>query len=518
MKNDVWFDGLSLDQHAVKTIDNRYTSKREYSATKQTYISYFELALSPAYFNHFYEQLTKNFKNYLGYADDQKAPGISVSTLGAYLNSDFDEEEPYNRADAKAFTIYAFEYFANNYEKVMTSGGNAYSWQYVDYITDIALDSSRYSDSAASVPFLGIVLHGYVEFAGSPINMEGNLDYAILKTIESGAGLQFVLSYRNTENLKEDELLSQYYSINYKIWKDDLISIYAEVNEILKDLQTSTIVEHLFVDGTRVPDNDELRADAEAAVAELIAAEAEKRVAAEKEYNYNIMKARKLLKSGLNTIKTDVEEAREKLFAATGSWTVAKEMFENTSQNSNNTAELAGTLFDMDKAGREALDVLYSYLDAYEFASERYDVVKQTYESELDDFAQSLKALGEDKDMALDPEEATYYSELKALAESIIETMNDAYKAVYKGKKNFEYRTEAKAEDATNEGKDSYSKYETATNKIVYEEYYNDATGTTTAFILNFNDYAVVVTNPKTGITYTIEAYGYVVLKSSKKS
>ena len=52
-----WFDGLSLKNHAVKTIDNRYTSRREYSATKQTYISYFDLALSPAYFSHFYGEL-----------------------------------------------------------------------------------------------------------------------------------------------------------------------------------------------------------------------------------------------------------------------------------------------------------------------------------------------------------------------------------------------------------------------------------------------------------------------------
>ena len=52
------FDGLSNKDHAVKTIDDRYSSKRYYSATKQTYISYFELAISPAYFDHFYTKLT----------------------------------------------------------------------------------------------------------------------------------------------------------------------------------------------------------------------------------------------------------------------------------------------------------------------------------------------------------------------------------------------------------------------------------------------------------------------------
>ncbi len=256
---DYAFDGLSLKKHAVKTIDNRYTSKREYSATKQTYISYFELALSPAYFSHFYEKFTKNYLKY-------DPIGISVSTLGSYLNSDFDEDEPYNREDSRKFTEQAFAYLDEHYNKVMTSGGNAYSWKYVDYITDIALDSSRYSQSAASVPFLGMVLHGYVEIAGSPINMEGNIEYSMLKAIENGAALKFLLSYRNTENLKDWVTLSKYYSVRYDIWFDDVVSYYNEINAVLKDLQTSLIVDHRFVEGTRVPDMDELEADAKAAV------------------------------------------------------------------------------------------------------------------------------------------------------------------------------------------------------------------------------------------------------------
>jgi hypothetical protein len=41
---------------------------------------------------------------------------------------------------------------------------------------------------------------------------------------------------------------------------------------------------------------------------------------------------------------------------------------------------------------------------------------------------------------------------------------------------------------------------------------YVSAEGDVTALILNFNNYAVVVTAPN-GVTYTLEAYGYIVLK-----
>ena len=260
------FDGLSLSKHAAKTIDDRYTSKREYNSTFQTRVGYFQLALSPAYFSRFYEKLSSKYLKY-------EPIGISVSTMGNYLNSDFDEDEPYNREDSKNFTKEALQYLDSKYSKVMTSGGNAYTWSYVDYIKDIALDSSRYSVASASVPFLGMVLHGSVQYAGSPINMEGNIDYALLKAIENGASLNFILVYQNYDKLKTSEILSQYYSVRYDIWFNDVVSLYNELNAAMKDIQTSSIVDHQFIDGLRVPEDEEILADAAQAVKDAIAEE-----------------------------------------------------------------------------------------------------------------------------------------------------------------------------------------------------------------------------------------------------
>ena len=300
--NDTWFDGLTLSKHAAKTIDNRYTSKREYSATKHTYVSYFELALSPAYFSHFYEKFIPKYEKY-------SPIGISVSTLGSYVNSDFDEDEPYNRADGQNYTEKAFGYIESELEnaEIMTAGGNAYSWKYVDHITDIALDSSRFSISSASVPFLGMVLHGYVEIAGTAINEEGNLDYAFLKSVESGAAMKFILSYRNTEKLKEYETLSRYYSVNYDIWyndgEGDLVKMYHELNALLADVQTSAIIGHEFISGTRVPDDDELMLDAEQAVKDAIEYEKALENATSEAERLEIFEARQLILKGTEAVE-----------------------------------------------------------------------------------------------------------------------------------------------------------------------------------------------------------------------
>ena len=251
-------DGFSMRKHSIRTIDDRMTYKRDWIPTQQRYGGMFQMVVSPAYYEKFY---TKFMENYL---EQSNLTGISVGSLGTALNSDFDEDEPYNREDAKGFTTKALEYISGKDEtalQVMVSGGNAFTWQYADHILGAALDSSRYIKASYSVPFVGVVLHGYTNFTGTPLNMEGDVNYAKLKAIENGASVYFTLSYQNTQKLKEDVFFSKYYSVRYDIWFDDVVEIYNQLNTELKDVQNKVIIDHQFLAGMRVPDVDELDRD-----------------------------------------------------------------------------------------------------------------------------------------------------------------------------------------------------------------------------------------------------------------
>lgn len=245
---------VNMKKYAARTVDNRYTSKRVYSVTKQEMISYYQMVLSPVTFSRFYEKVEKKYAKL-----DNKA--ISLSTFGSDLNSDFDEELTSLREESKEYTIKALSFFDDKGYDIMVDGGNAFTWGYVDHILEVPLDSNRYSNESENVPFMGVVLHGYVQFAGSALNMEGNLKYAMLKAIQNGAGVYFVISYANTELLKENELLSQNYSVRYDIWQKRLVEIYKELNAVLADVQTKLIIDHQFLDGTRVPTDEELWQD-----------------------------------------------------------------------------------------------------------------------------------------------------------------------------------------------------------------------------------------------------------------
>ena len=270
------FDGLKLDRDIVKTIDNRYSSYREYDASLQAYVSYFTLCVSPSSYEVFYEKFSDKYAKY-----DNNV--ISVATLGSTLNSDFDEDDPYNRVDSKDMTVDFLATLDADMTSIMSEKCNVYTWQYIDKMLNVSLQSSRSLYASATVPFVGVVLHGSVEFAGTPLNMAGDIDYEILRTIESGAGMYCILSYDNTELLKEDYDLSANYSVRYDFWKDKIVDYYNILDEAIGDLQTEYIVGHEFIIGERVPSEAEQAADAiaadEQAVADAAAADEEARKA-----------------------------------------------------------------------------------------------------------------------------------------------------------------------------------------------------------------------------------------------
>ena len=587
-------DGVNLKKHAVKTIDNRYTSKRVYSATKQSQMSYYELAMSPAYFSVFYEALTEDYKEY-------DPTGISVSTLGSYLNSDFDKKDPYNREDGKAYTVKAFQYFEENYDEVMTSGGNAYTWSYVDHITDIALDSSRYIQASAAVPFLGIVLHGYVQFAGTPINMEGNTDYALLKAIENGASLNFVLSYQNTNLLKEDELLSQNFSVRYDIWFSDVVSMYKELNSVLADVQTSIIVGHEFIPGYRVADKDEILKDMYAVIDGTVDFERELAETADDEKRQQLLDARQGIESNTkkikdtlyesyynnidklltlvatyNTLGTDLETATATLTAARAAYDAIKNEYNAAVEalagpkaaleaaqaalaeavESGDADAIAAAQIVVDQCQAvvdplaAAVDVYQPTVDAYNTAVTERNRISDERGSTLDKIRKDAPAVWEnyaptfvknaydiqnmyeqsvaymaylrensnfsDEFLAeieanITPLEATYndvvaklsgvsakMSELKAALAAVGVTMGDFVMP--------ERPTTAAPAEKQPSIANVSGRYYSNDNKIVLLTYENGK-----QFILNFNSFAV--TTKVGNVVYTVDAYGYVVIK-----
>lgn len=240
VQKDELFDGFEYKQDSIKTIDNRSASYREYSGLSQGYTSSRRIFLSPRVVSEFYDKAYEDYSVL-------NVGGISVSSLGKLLSSDFYKDDPLNREDSKKLYTKLMEKIEENNTNVMISGGNAYMLSYVTDITDVALEDSRSIYSMASVPFMGIVLHGYINFSGSALNLAGDYQYTLLKTIENGAVPYFVVAIQNTSELKTSQY-TNYYSVRYSIWVNDIANTYLQLNDLLKDVKYSPIASHEFLD------------------------------------------------------------------------------------------------------------------------------------------------------------------------------------------------------------------------------------------------------------------------------
>lgn len=234
---DGWFDGFSSKSDSVKTIDNRSAVYRTSSLAASKLRNIF---ISPRVVSSIYDKAYEDYSLL-------NVGGISVSTLGTILNSDFYRDDPLNREDSKRLYTRLMAKIEEQNNNVMISGGNAYMLAYVDDITDVALEDSRSIYSMASVPFMGMVLHGYVSFSGSALNLAGDYQYTLLKTIENGAVPYFVVARQNTSELKTSKY-TEYYSVRYSIWEQDIQETYLTLNSLLKDVKYSPIYDHEFLD------------------------------------------------------------------------------------------------------------------------------------------------------------------------------------------------------------------------------------------------------------------------------
>lgn len=246
-----WFDGINEGEDLVQTIDGRDAVHRVYNALYQGFESDKKNIISAGAMRGLYDNTKDKFEGIGAY-------GVSVATLGSDLNSNHDEDYILNRDEAQERIEDFLAYLKERNGSVMVSGGNAYCLKYVDHILNVPLDSSMNINTSESIPFMGMILHGYTEFAGTPINLDGDYDYSVLKAIENGANLYYVVSKENTSDLKAFPEFSKYYAISYDNWMNledkenvNIVDTYNEFNNAMKDVKYSVITDHEKI-GTRL--------------------------------------------------------------------------------------------------------------------------------------------------------------------------------------------------------------------------------------------------------------------------
>lgn len=137
---------------------------------------------------------------------------------------------------------------------LMLSNPIADAYAYADYLMDIPVTNSGMRVLDASVPFMGMVLDGHLQYSAESSNREStDVFLNIMHAIESNAQPKFTIMYQMSSLLTGTEQ-EHYFAVDYHYWKDQIGYFYNVYREFYDAVKDATIVDHEIYDR-----NDKLR-------------------------------------------------------------------------------------------------------------------------------------------------------------------------------------------------------------------------------------------------------------------
>lgn len=188
-----------------------------------------------------YSTITDKLLKALNSATEVKT--LYMPSIASYLSGNYDDKYQINREQAKYLSQQSLEKLTEAGYELVFDGANAYALKYAKSISEVPVDYGNYSIESYAIPFIGMVLHGYMDYTGPQLNQQSNYKKTLLQTIESGAGLNYVVMTENPMML-QDTNYSDYYSVSADDWKDQIVDTYTSLNEVFSKLSDCTITNH----------------------------------------------------------------------------------------------------------------------------------------------------------------------------------------------------------------------------------------------------------------------------------
>ena len=168
--------------------------------------------------------------------------GVSLTTIGEVLYSDANDSRFCSRSDMVDFLTERLAALDVD-TRLMVDTGNSYLFPYADSVLNLPMSSSNRYEERESVPFLQIVVHGYLSYAGEALNMSDNYETARLRSIEYGGEAFYTVNYASPSLLKNTEYSSMYSSY-YSDWLDRMEQDWNTRKELRERLQGVGITDH----------------------------------------------------------------------------------------------------------------------------------------------------------------------------------------------------------------------------------------------------------------------------------
>ena len=126
-------------------------------------------------------------QNLVSAAKRYGAPGVAFADTGGILSGDYNPKKLTTREESMNMQRESLADVKSDGLRAMIRKGNLYALEYADIVTDMELGGSNYAIFDQSIPFWEIALHGYVRYAGQPLNLADDWQQELLLSAERGA-------------------------------------------------------------------------------------------------------------------------------------------------------------------------------------------------------------------------------------------------------------------------------------------------------------------------------------------
>lgn len=266
MRDITMFDGFNPTRDASRFVSRERVEGRGHSPTHFVEQHVQDMFADPTTLAR--PQVTVNLVNsFVSSASDFGVNNIAFRTLASSLGGDFHEQRHISREAAMNMRQDLLQDLYNTGTNIWLNGGFSYAIPFASMITNMPLTDQNFGITDTVVPFYQIALHGFVNFAGSPLNLADDYSYELLRSIESGASLFFSFMYEPTSAIM-DTRYRRYFANEYRRWSNVANELYQNHRNNFGHLYNQIIVDHqllangvsvtIYEDGTRVYVNTSL--------------------------------------------------------------------------------------------------------------------------------------------------------------------------------------------------------------------------------------------------------------------
>lgn len=199
-------------------------------------VKYPRFVVNPAYLGKYFSKVKSSYAGKIGL--DTMATG----DLYTFIPTNYQNNHA-APSTGEALLKEAAGSFADGLQ-LMLSNPVSDAYAFSSYLTDIPTEDSGMRVLDASIPFMAMVLDGYMTYSSDSLNRESTDVYLnFMRVLESNGAPKFTFMYEDSSLLSGTEQES-YFAVDYAYWKTRIAAYYEEYSAFYEKVKGAVITNH----------------------------------------------------------------------------------------------------------------------------------------------------------------------------------------------------------------------------------------------------------------------------------